>query len=241
MHRKIGIELLYETMAGLYMVAVVLFFWKSPVAASLFLSVGIGFCLWRFKDKADAAAMLAAAILGTPSEMICVKYGVWTYEAPGLIGGIPVWIPLIWASLFCLFRRITLTGLLIADRRWPLPDRIARKIVFGLLAGVILAYYLVVALTISKSIVIVYTVIMVIAFIFWNKERDILIFIIGGILGTFGEYICMQLGFWQYHFPHFRSIGLPISLPMAWGLSAVMIGRIAKTREATDTPPPESS
>ena len=72
-------------------VGVVLFFWKSPAVASLFLGVGIGFCLWWFKDKADAAAMLAAAILGTPSEMICVKYGVWTYEAPGLIGGVPVW------------------------------------------------------------------------------------------------------------------------------------------------------
>jgi hypothetical protein len=37
----------------------------------------------------------------------------------------------------------------------------------------------------------------------------------------------MQLGFWQYHYPYFKSVGLPLSLTMAWGLSAVMIGRLA--------------
>ena len=79
---------------------------------------------------------------------------------------------------------------------------------------------------------------MVIAIIFWNKERDILLFIIGGILGTFGEYLCMQLGFWHYHFPHFKSIDLPISLPMAWGLSGIMIGRIAKIWETAPPRPP---
>ena len=73
----------------------------------------------------------------------------------------------------------------------------------------------------------VYSIFMLLAVIFWHGERDILIFVIGAVLGTLGEYICRKLGFWRYHYPFFRSIGLPISLPLAWGLSAVIVGRVA--------------
>ena len=231
MSKKIGVEFMVEALSGLYLVSVVVLFWRHTLTASLLLGAGLGIWLWRYRNKADAAAMVGAALLGTPSEMICVKYGVWTYHAPGLFMGIPVWIPLIWASLFCLFRRIAVTLHSLADNIWPRRKALSRKIVFGLLAAVIIVYYIMISITIIRSIAIVYTVIMIISVIFWHKERDILIFIIGGILGTFGEYICMRLGFWHYHFPHFVSIGLPVSLPMAWGLSAIIIGRIAKIWE----------
>lgn len=226
-----GVEFLVEGLSGLYLVSVVVLFWRHPLTASLLLGAGLGLWLWRYRNKADAAAMIGAALLGTPSEMICVKYGVWTYHAPGLFMGIPVWIPLIWASLFCLFRRIAATLHALAGNIWPRGKALSRKIVFGLLAAVILVYYIMISITIIRSIAIVYTVFMIITFIFWHEERDILIYIIGGILGTFGEIICMKLGFWEYHFPHFSSIGLPVSLPMAWGLSAIIIGRIAKIWE----------
>jgi hypothetical protein len=231
MHRQIGVEFMYEALSGVYLVSVVVLFWRHTITASLLLGAGLGIWLWRYRNKADAAAMVGAALLGTPSEIICVKYGVWTYNAPGLFMGIPVWIPLIWASLFCLFRRIAVTLHSLADKIWPGRKSLSRKIVFGLLAGVIIVYYIMISIAIIRSIAIVYTVIMLITVIFWHKERDILIFITGGMLGTFGEYICMQQGFWNYHFPHFISIGLPVSLPMAWGLSAIIIGRIAKIWE----------
>ncbi|MDX2445677.1 MAG: DUF2878 family protein, partial [Desulfobacterales bacterium] len=192
------------------------------------LMAGIGFWLLHYRNPPDVAAMLAAAVLGTPSEMLCVKFGVWSYHAPGLILGIPVWIPLIWASLFCLFQHITLTMLDLADRRWPDPTTLSRRILFGILAALIIIYYLWVVISIAQSIAMVYSVIVLIGIVFWHKERDILIFIVGSILGTIGEAICMQLGFWQYQYPYFDTIGMPISLPMAWGLSAVIIGRIAK-------------
>jgi hypothetical protein len=224
-------DFLYESVAAVYLIAVVVLLWKAALATSLFLAAGIVFWLLKFKNKADAAAMVAAAVLGTPSEILCVKYGVWTYEAPGLVLGVPIWLPLIWASLFCLFRRLTRTLLKVADQLWPAPYRLPRRLCFALLAALILAYYITISLAIYRHIAIVYTVIMLIAVFFWRAERDILIFIIGGILGTFGEYVCMRLGFWHYHFPYLKSIGLPISLPMAWGLSAVIIGRIASIWE----------
>lgn len=227
MRKNLGLQFAYEIFAGLYLVSVVVFFWRYPFATGLLLGVGLGIWLWRWGDKADAAAMLAAALLGTPSEIVCVKYGVWTYRAPGLIMGIPLWIPLIWASLFCLFRRTSMTFHAISHRIWLGQTPTSRKIAFGFLAALIAAYYLLVAVTIIRSIAVVYTIFTLVAVIFWHEERDIIIFIVGGVIGTVGEYICMDLGFWQYLYPYFRDTGLPISLPMAWGLSAVIVARIA--------------
>ena len=233
MPRKLCAPFTYEVLAGLYLVSVIVFLWRHPIAVSFLLGAGLGSWLWRWGDKGDAATMLGAAFLGTPSEIACVKYGVWTYDAPGLFIGVPVWIPLIWASLFCLFRRTTMTFHVMCDRIWPDRKTVSRKIVFCLLSGLIVAYYLLVALTIIRSIAVVYTVFMLVAVIFWHKERDIIIFIIGGVIGTLGEYICMKQGFWQYHYPYFRDVGLPLSLPMAWGLSAVIIARIAGIWESS--------
>jgi len=222
-NRSIAIEIL----AGIYIVLTVVLFWRQPIVATLMLTAGIVLWLWHYRNRADAAAMLWAALLGTPSEMLCVYKGVWTYQAPGMILGIPVWIPLIWASLFCLFRRIVLTLLALINRRWPDPNAVARKMMFLVLEAFIIVYFVWVALSIARSIALVYALIILIAAFFWRQERDILIFLVGGFLGTLGEFICMQLGFWQYHYPYFKSVGLPLSLTMAWGLSAVMIGRLA--------------
>jgi len=235
MRRHIGIQFLFEVFTSIYLVGVVIFCWRKPLLASLLLGGGLCMQLWFWGEKADAVAMAGAALLGTPSEMICVKYGVWTYNAPGLFVGIPVWIPLVWASLLCLFRRISITMHSVTWRIWPKGRMFWRKCFFWTLGGVIILYYGVVVLTIMPIIAIVYGIFMLLAVIFWHGERDILVFFVGAVLGTVGEYICMELGFWQYHYPVFRSIGLPISLPMAWGLSSVMIGRMARTCETVDS------
>jgi len=227
-------EFIFEGFTCIYIVAIVVFCWRSPLWASLLLGLGLALQLWFWREKADAAMMAAAALLGTPSEILCVNVGVWTYHAPGLIFGIPVWIPLIWASLFCLFRRISLSIHSLLDVLWPPKRTRARKIVFWVLGGVIVAYYLITVSVIKKSIAAAYTLFMIPAVLFWRGERDILIFLVGAGFGTLGEYICMKLGFWHYHYPTFKSIGLPISLFLAWGLSAVITGRIARIWERSE-------
>lgn len=220
-------EFLFEAFTCIYIVAVVALCWRRPLWSSVLLCVGLALQLWFWRKKADAAMMAAAALLGTPSEILCVKLGVWTYHAPGLVFEIPVWIPLVWAFLFCLFRRISLSIYSATLRVWPNRKSFARKILFAVLGGVIVVYYIATVSVIMRTIATVYTVFMIPAAIFWHRERDIYIFFVGGILGTLGEYICIELGFWDYHYPAFRSIGLPVSLPLAWGLSSVIIGRIA--------------
>ena len=160
-----------------------------------------------------------------------VKYGVWSYYAPGLVGGIPVWIPLVWAYLFCFYRRLSKTIHTSISKKWPDNRELPVKLINGMMAGMIMVYYVTTSFLISKKFAVTYFVFTLPAVIFWHKQRDMLIFIIGAVCGTVGEYLCMKLGFWVYRYPYLRSIGLPISLPLAWGLSAVIISNIASRWE----------
>lgn len=221
------LEIFIDSAMSLYVVAVVVFSWRQPILTSLLLGFGLLMQLLIWREKSQAVMMIAAVLLGTPSEMVCVKYGVWSYHAPGLIFGIPIWIPLVWAYLFGLFRCITLHFYRMI---WVMPSgrqNLIKKVVFWGLRIVILLYSAVTVSLIKRSIALTYTIFLIPAVIFWRRDRDVLIFIVGGVLGTFGEFICMKLGFWHYHYPLFKSIGLPLSLPLAWGLSSVIIGRIA--------------
>ena len=83
-------------------------------------------------------------------------------------------------------------------------------------------------LFIAKKFAITFSLFMVVMAIFRHSRKDVLLFIVGAILGTAGEYLCMQLGFWHYHKPTLKAIGLPLSLPLAWGLSSVIIVTLAE-------------
>ena len=78
-----------------------------------------------------------------------------------------------------------------------------------------MVYYLITVSVIRRPIAAVYTIFIIPAVIFWHGKRDIVMFIIGAALGTLGESICMKLGFWQYNYPFFRSVGLPL-YPCPW-------------------------
>ena len=211
----------------LYVVAAVVFSWRQPILTSLLLGFGILAQLLVCREKSQVVMMIAAILLGTPSEIACVKYGVWSYHAPGLVFGIPIWIPLVWAYLFGLFRCVTL-HLYRMIRVTPSGRRnTIKKIVLWGLRIVILLYSAVTICIIKRFIALTYMIFLIPAVIFWHRDRDALIFTVGGVFGTFGELICMKLGFWHYHYPLLKSVGLPLSLPLAWGLSSVIIGRIA--------------
>lgn len=225
-------EFVFEIFTGLYVIATVLICWKIPALAIILLTLGLGMQFFFWREKADVVMMIGAAFLGTPSEMLCVKLGVWSYHAPGLFLGIPVWIPLVWAYLFCFLRRLSITIHSAIQRIWKTSDTFALKLIYGILSGLIIIYYIITVSLVKKQFAIIYSLFMITAMIFWHRQKDILIFVIGGVIGTFGEFICMKLGFWNYHYPYLRSIGLPLSLPLAWGLSSVIIGNIARIWEA---------
>lgn len=61
---------------------------------------------------------------------------------------------------------------------------------------------------------------------FWHKKHDAYFFIVGAIIGTIGEIVAVSFGVWQYANPSF--LGIPLWLPLAWGLGVVLIKRIAE-------------
>jgi hypothetical protein len=62
---------------------------------------------------------------------------------------------------------------------------------------------------------------------FWHKKHDVLFFVTGAIVGPVGEIVCIYFGVWQYANPTF--LGIPVWLPLAWGLATMLIKRIAET------------
>lgn len=59
----------------------------------------------------------------------------------------------------------------------------------------------------------------------WHKKEDFVIFVVAAIMGPFAEIISIYFGAWYYASPDF--LGIPFWLPMLWGITGVMIRRIA--------------
>lgn len=62
---------------------------------------------------------------------------------------------------------------------------------------------------------------------FWHKKHDICFLVVGAIVGPVAEIICTRFGVWQYTNP--TILGIPIWLPLAWGLVTVLVKRIVET------------
>lgn len=60
----------------------------------------------------------------------------------------------------------------------------------------------------------------------WYKKHDIYFFITGAVVGPIGEIVAIYFGAWQYTNPTF--FGIPLWLPLVWGLSITVIKRFAE-------------
>lgn len=210
------------------LMASVILTWNHPLWTTLLLALVLIVQGVYHPAPGDRAAMLAAAILGTPAEIAEVYLGEWTYHAPDLILGVPMWISLIWANLFSLFRRLARSfNALLAI--WPGQDGPARRRLDGALAVPIILLWAAALILMEKPPFVqgLYATMILITAIFWRTSMDRMIFLTGAVLGAFGEFVCVQLGYWSYYHPLFKDYGVDITLPLDWGLSAVIIHRIA--------------
>ncbi len=222
------LEFLSGVLIGLALLGTVVWTWQWPVLTTVLLASVLA-VQWFFKRRpGDGVAMVTAACLGTPAEIAEVSIGEWTYHGPDLVWGVPMWIPLIWANLFVLFRRLS-RSILTALRGTRLGGA-AWNGALLVVAVVIVGYWGLALLVMQKVPLVIglYSVMMVITFSIWRQESDIGVYLVGAVLGAVGEYICIQLGYWHYYNPMFADWGVDITLPMDWGLSAVIINRIAR-------------
>ncbi|MBF0435218.1 MAG: hypothetical protein HQL77_07580 [Magnetococcales bacterium] len=221
-------HLLLTLIIAASLMASVVFTWNQPWLTTLLLATLLVLQGVLHPGPGDRAAMVAAALLGTPAEIAEVHLGEWTYHAPHLILGVPMWISLVWANLFSLFRRFARSWTILLDTSLGKGEP-WRRYFNVILALPILALWIAALALMEKPLVVqgLYALMIVITALFWRTECDRLIFITGATLGAFGEFVSVQLGYWSYYNPLFKSFGVDITLPLDWGLSAVIIHRIA--------------
>ncbi|MEO5378920.1 MAG: hypothetical protein H7832_14235 [Magnetococcus sp. DMHC-6] len=197
----------------------VIFTWSSPFLTTSLLVLILFAQLFFWPPPRTALVMGVAALLGTPAEIVEVALGEWQYHGTHLIFGVPMWIPLIWANLFGLFGRLAMLGGL-----W-----IQNSTFYLWLTRFIVLFCVICVVLMNKQPVVIalYIFFLLLGIAFWNQSKDKMLFLFGGVLGAFGEYVAIQLGYWHYYNPFFQSLGVDITLPLDWGLSAVIIHRIA--------------
>ncbi len=61
---------------------------------------------------------------------------------------------------------------------------------------------------------------------FWYKKHDTYFFVSGAIIGPIGEIVAIHFGAWYYTNP--TVLGIPVWLPIVWGLAVVLIKRAAE-------------
>lgn len=212
------------------LMASVVLTWNQPWLTTLLLAILLLFQGWLHPGPGDRAAMVAAALLGTPAEIAEVHLGEWTYHAPHLILGVPMWISLVWANLFPLFRRFARSWTRILDISLANKETWRRR--FNVILAMPILALWIAALTLMEKPPVVqglYALMILVTTLFWRTELDRLVFITGATLGAVGEFVSVQLGYWSYYNPLFKNIGVDITLPLDWGLSAVIIHRIASS------------
>ena len=64
----------------------------------------------------------------------------------------------------------------------------------------------------------------IIYFIKYPNRDDLRWFIVAATLGPVGEAVVISSGLWEYH--GLTMIGIPIWLPLAWGITAILFKRI---------------
>lgn len=217
--------------AALFLTVVLL--WNHPYVTFALLALVLAAQGIYRPRPGDGITMLFAAVLGTAGELVEVSLGEWTYHAPDMVYGLPVWIPLIWANLFGLFRRLNRATVFLMEHFHMPFDSPGRDRLYWFMRKIFLVYGLFALVAMNKMVAVVafYALIMAVVGVFWKQERDFLILYWGALLGAFGEFVCIQLGYWEYYDPFFTTWGVDVTLPLDWGLSAVILDRIGRLRE----------
>jgi len=221
-------DLPLAVLLALFILASVVLTWNHPPVTTALLTIALALQAFYRPTPGDRMVMVVAAILGTAGEIAEVRLGEWTYYAPDLVMGVPMWIALIWANLFALFGRLARSWSALLDL-WPGTGTVGRARVRLLLAIPVITQWVAALLLMEKMPLVwgLYLLMILIMALCWRTEKDLLLFLTGAVLGALGEFISIQLGYWSYCNPLFTEYGVDITLPLDWGLSAVIIHRVA--------------
>lgn len=106
--KKLEKELLYELIIFFAGIAAISLLFNHNILLSLVLiaiwTIGIKF--WH--KIHDIYFFIIGGIIGPTAEVICVYFGVWSYQNPTFLG-IPLWLPFAWGFATMLIKRIAET------------------------------------------------------------------------------------------------------------------------------------
>jgi hypothetical protein len=116
--RQLRKELTIELMAFSLLVASVSLLWRNNL---LLFAVALAECLaalalWH--DRLDLSFFLIIGGLGSLAEAVFVRFGVWYYANPTLLG-VPLWFPLAFGTTGLIGGRLARTITQIWERRDP--------------------------------------------------------------------------------------------------------------------------
>lgn len=162
-----------------------------------------------------------AGFFGTLGEIVCCTPAVrlWIYKNPTFLG-LPGWLPMVWPILMLTFTEMADYLHDVAEHRFTPKTRTA--LTYAAI-GLMVSYAGFAFFHIHKVIAGVFLIFLILMLMVSRDLKRMLLFWVAALGGSVGEYICIQNGVWIYTRPFFRAFGIPLSLPLAWGLSANII------------------
>ena len=228
--------------AAIWITAAVLLSWQTPWMTGLTLGLG-SWAMLRLWPSAKQG-FLCGALLGVVGELICTRPAVafWVYAPASCSFGlkVPFWLPLVWGMLMTLFHRIgiLLAGAVVLPR--PLANTVKVLAFLGQIVFLLGLPVWVRPYPILPQCLAVYGILLGAMLWRWNEGEDLATFYAAGLLGAFGEYLCIHQGIWHYPTP-IRGMPWPlwdldspvripvaVTLPLAWGFSAVVVARLGR-------------
>jgi hypothetical protein len=119
--RQLWVELATEVLAFALLVTSVVSLWPHNVVLAALMLVECGIALWRWHTRFDVSFFLVIALLGSAAEAVFVRFGVWRYANPTLLG-MPLWFPLAFGTTGLIGIQLARTVTEIWDRVSPPSD-----------------------------------------------------------------------------------------------------------------------
>ena len=193
-----------------------LLFHRNSLLFFVLLAIFLASLYYRFRPL-KAAVAFWAVLLGIFGEWSCVKAGMWVYAHPQ-IGGLPVWLGFVWPILMMSF-------LEMAEYLDEAGEAYPRARLAGIAVLLPVALFLTgAALALAGGPVsLILFLFLSFALVFAHRPFHLILFVMAAAIGFSGEYLCVRWGVWHYTRPFLEGIGMPVSLPLAWGLSALLV------------------
>jgi hypothetical protein len=120
--KRLWVELAIEFAAFALLVTSVVSLWQHNLVLTAVVLVECGIALWRWHTRYDVSFFLIIALLGSMAEAVFVRFGVWHYANPTLLG-MPLWFPTAFGTTGLIGIQLARTVTEIWDRVNPPPDR----------------------------------------------------------------------------------------------------------------------